>query len=141
MARKTTKRPAGKAAKKAVSDKTKKKPVHSLAQKKEKLPALGRMMNWVDQPGNATKIFWALAMVCGLLFIADFTYEKHGHFDIEHFAGFYGIYGFVMFTIIILAAKTLRIFILRPENYYGNKAVDQEDYPEDQLGKATHDGA
>jgi hypothetical protein len=44
-----------------------------------------------------------------------------------------------MFTALILAAKTLRIFIKRPENYYGDKAIDIEDYPADQLEKVDND--
>ena len=102
-------------------------------------PRLGRMMMWVDKPGSANKIFWALAIACVLLFLADFAYEKHGHFHIEEIPGFYGIFGFVMFTALILAAKTLRILIKRPEGYYGDKVVDAEDYPEDQLDKVDHD--
>jgi len=105
-----------------------------------KLPALGRMMLWVDKPGSAGKLFWGLAVVCGLLFLLDFTYEHHGHFDIENIPGFYGIYGFVMFTGLILVAKALRVLIKRPEDYYGDKAVDSEEYPADQLGKETRDG-
>ena len=102
-------------------------------------PLLGRMMLWVDKPGSSNKIFWGLAVVCGLIFLADFTYDKHGYFHIEETPGFYGIYGFVAFTALILIAKTLRVLIKRPENYYGDKAVDQEDYPEDQLDKVEHD--
>lgn len=105
----------------------------------ETYPALGRMLLWVDRPGSATKIFWALAGVCALLFALDFTYHKHGHFTVEDYPGFYGIYGFVMFTGLILAAKGLRVLIKRPEDYYGDKAVDREDYPEDQLEKVGHD--
>jgi len=105
----------------------------------KKLPALGRMLLWVDKPGSANKIFWALAVVCGLLFLADFTYEKHSYFDIEHLPGFYGIYGFVMFTGLILAAKGLRVLIKRNEDFYGDKAVDSEDYPEAGLEKVDHD--
>ena len=102
-------------------------------------PLLGRMMLWVDKPGSANKIFWGLTVACVLLFLADFTYEKHGHFQIEDIPGFYGIFGFVMFTALILAAKGLRILIKRPEDYYGDKAVDVEDYPEDQLDRVEHD--
>lgn len=102
-------------------------------------PALGRMLLWVDKPGSATKIFWALAVVCGLLFLVDFTYEKHGHFDVENLPGFFGIYGFVMFTGLILAAKGLRTLIKRDEDFYGDKAVDREEYPEAGLGKVDHD--
>jgi hypothetical protein len=96
-------------------------------------PLLGRWLGWVDRPTNANRIFWALGGLCALLFLADFTYVKHGHFDIENIPGFYGIFGFVMFTALILAAKTLRFFIKRPEDYYGDKAVDSETYPPDQL--------
>ena len=104
-------------------------------------PVLGRAFGWVDRPGNGTRIFWALAVLCGFLLLADFTYHKHGHFSVENLPGFYGIYGFVMFTALILAAKTLRIFIKRPEDYYGKAAVDSEEYPEAQLEKVDHDGA
>jgi len=101
-------------------------------------PWLGRMFLWVDKPGSANKIFWGLAVFCGLLFLIDFFYEKHGHFDIEHIPGFYGIYGFVMFTGLILLAKGLRVIIKRPEDYYADKAVDREEYPDDQLEKVDH---
>ncbi|MGE4610846.1 MAG: hypothetical protein AAED33_05565 [Paracoccaceae bacterium] len=101
-------------------------------------PALGRMMMWVDKPGSATKIFYALIVVCVLLFLADFTYEKHGYFRVEDIPGYYGIFGFVMFTALILIAKGLRVLIKRPEGYYGDKSVDVEDYPEDHLDKVDH---
>lgn len=105
-----------------------------------KLPRLGRLLLWVDRPGSANKVFWALAAVCLVVFLLDFTYEKHAYFDFEHIPGFFAIYGFVMFTGLILAAKALRELIKRPEDYYGDKAVDRENYPEDQLEKVNHDG-
>lgn len=94
---------------------------------------------WVDKPGSAMKIVWALAVACLLLFLADFTYEKHGHFDVENLPGFFAGYGFIMFTGLILAAKGLRVLIKRREDFYGDKAVDREDYPEAELGKVDHD--
>ena len=104
-------------------------------------PVLGRVLGWVDRPNSGNRIFWSLAVLCGVLFLADFTYHKHGHFAVEDMPGFYGIYGFIMFTALILVAKTLRIFIKRPEDYYGDAAVDSEQYPEVQLEKIDHDGA
>ena len=105
----------------------------------EKYPPLGRALTWVDRPGNVDKIVYALAAVCGLLFLADFLYHKHPHFAVEEIPGFYGIYGFVMFTGLILAAKALRFFIKRREDYYGDKAIDREDYPEEGLDKVDYD--
>jgi len=71
--------------------------------------------------------------------LADFTYKKYGHFEVESYKGFYGAYGFVMFTALILLAKTLRYFTQQPEDYYGDKAIDREEYPEDQLEKLGHE--
>ena len=105
----------------------------------ENLPTLGRLLLWLDKPGSANRIFWGLAVICLLLFLADFTYETHGHFAVEAIPGAYGIYGFVMFTGLILVAKALRFFIKRDEDYYGDKAIDSEEHPEDQLDKAKHD--
>ncbi len=102
-------------------------------------PLLGRLMLWVDKPGSATRLFYGLAGLCAVLFLLDFTYEKHGHFKAEDYPGFYGVYGFVMFTGLILLAKGLRVLIKRDEGYYGDKAIDTEDYPEDQLEKVDHD--
>lgn len=102
-------------------------------------PALGRMLLWVDRPGSANRIFWGLAVFSLLLFLADFTYNKYGAFEIESLPGFFGFYGFVSFTAVILLAKALRFFIKRPEDYYGDKTIDVEDYPAAGLDKAGHD--
>jgi hypothetical protein len=102
-------------------------------------PALGRWLTWVDSPGSATKIFYGLAALCAVLFLAGFTYEKHAYFTVENFGGFFALYGFVMFTFIIFAAKGLRVLIKRPEDYYGDKAIDSEEYPDDQLERIEHD--
>ena len=80
---------------------------------------LAKLFVWFATPANANKIFAALIALCLLLFLSDFTYKKYGHFPIEKIPGFYGAYGFIMFTALILAAKTLRLFIKRDEAYRG----------------------
>ena len=102
-----------------------------------KFSPLGKTLSWFTKTKHANKIFLGLALLCFVLFLADFTYNKHGHFDIEEIPGFYGAYGFFMFTALILVAKALRLLIKRPENYYGDKAVDGEDYPADQLEQGS----
>ena len=102
-------------------------------------PAIGRWLTWVDRPGSPNRIFWGLAVFCGFLLILDFTYEKHGHFAFEDFPEFFAIYGYVMFTLLILAAKGLRALVKKPEDFYGDKAVDREEYPADQLDKVDYD--
>ena len=102
-----------------------------------KFSPLGKTLSWFTKTKNANNIFLGLALLCFLLFLADFTYHKHGHFHIEEIPGFYGAYGFFMFTALILVAKALRLLSERPENYYGDKAVDGEEYPTDQLEQGS----
>ncbi len=104
----------------------------------ENLPITGRFFAWFSDPAHAKYIIGFLVILCVGLFLADFTYKKYGHFEVETYKGFYGAYGFIMFTALILAAKTLRSFINRPEDYYGSKAIDSEEYPEAQLEKLEH---
>ena len=73
---------------------------------------------WLDDPKNVRKIVLTLFVVCGLLFIADAFYEKHSHFAAEDIFGFYAIYGFVMCVALVLAAKVMRVFLMRDEDYY-----------------------
>jgi hypothetical protein len=73
---------------------------------------------WLDDPGNVTKIVWALVGVCVLLLLADAFLEKHGAFAIEHVFGFYALFGFVAYVALIFLGKGLRALVMRPEDYY-----------------------
>jgi hypothetical protein len=102
--------------------------------------ALGLLYSWVDRPGSVNKLTAVLAVLCLLSVVADFTYEKYGHFAEESTIGFYAIYGFISFTLLIFVARGLRVLMMRPENFYGDKAVDAEtQYPADQIDMKGHD--
>jgi hypothetical protein len=73
---------------------------------------------WLDEPRNVAKVFWALVAVCAALLAADFFYDKHAKFALENLFGFYGLFGFVCCVFLVLAAKELRKFLKRPEDYY-----------------------
>ncbi|MEM9601367.1 MAG: hypothetical protein AAGA11_00770 [Pseudomonadota bacterium] len=73
---------------------------------------------WFDKPENVRKIIWALGIVCAALFLADFFYHKHAHFAVENVFGFYALYGFIMCVLLVLAAKLMRVFLMRDEDYY-----------------------
>ncbi len=73
---------------------------------------------WIDEPKNVDRIVYALYAVCALLIVIDPFVHKHGPFDIEHWWGFYAIYGFVACVGLVLVAKWLRTILIQPENYY-----------------------
>ena len=84
------------------------------------------MFKWLGHKNSSRMIIGALVIICSVLFLSDFFYYRYGHFTIEEFPGFFAVYGFVMFSLIILGASILRVFLKRSEDYYGNKAVDGE---------------
>jgi hypothetical protein len=73
---------------------------------------------WLDEPNNVKKIFWAVCLLCAVVFVADAFYHKHVHFGAEGWFGFYGIFGFVACVGLVLAAKVLRKILIRAEDYY-----------------------
>ena len=42
----------------------------------------------------------------------------HGEFEVEHFYGFFAVYGFISYVFLIFAAKILRKIVMRKEDYY-----------------------
>ena len=60
---------------------------------------------WLEKPGSANKIYWALCIVCGLLFIAEIFFDKHPRSSAEGIFGFYAIIGFVaLIGLVILVS-------------------------------------
>lgn len=74
--------------------------------------------HWLDNSRNVDRVVWAIYGVCAFLFVIDIFIPKHGPFGIEHVFGFYGVYGFVACVGLVIAAKTLRVILMRPEDYY-----------------------
>ncbi len=105
----------------------------------EDFPFLGRMFMWVEKPGSVKILTNSLIAFCVIAVLANFTFSKKGHFGVESVPGFYALYGFVAFTFIIFVAKALRTVIMRDESYYGEKAIDTEEYPPEELEKINHD--
>lgn len=77
-------------------------------------------------PGVTKKLLWALYALSAAFLLADFFYEKHGHWDFEKWVGFHAGYGFLAFVFIVFAGAGLRHVISRPEDYY-----ESEDGPGD----------
>ena len=73
---------------------------------------------WLDDMRNVHKLFWVLVATCGLLFLADFFYEKHVIFAFENWIGFFGLFGFFMSFALVLVARELRKVLMRDEDYY-----------------------
>ena len=73
---------------------------------------------WLDDMRNVDKLVYGLYAICAGLLLIDILVPKHGPFAIEHWLGFYGVYGFVACVGLVLAARALRVILMRPEDYY-----------------------
>lgn len=71
-----------------------------------------------DNPRNVKRVLYALYAVCALSIVAELFIDRHVDHPWEVLFGFYGVYGFVACTILVLAAKELRKVLMRKENYY-----------------------
>lgn len=73
---------------------------------------------WADKPDNQRLIRRVLYVACALLVVVDFVVHRHIYTDIERVPAFYALYGFVALVGVVMAAKGLRYFVKRNEDYY-----------------------
>ena len=81
---------------------------------------------WLDKPGSTGVLYRILLVICGLLLVADvldllhILYHKHGHYTAESWFGFYPIFGFIAYSLIVGAGWIWRRVVMRGEDYYGD---------------------
>lgn len=86
---------------------------------------------WADQPWFRKAFLGALVIACliaaALGFLPEFQ-KEHPHFTTENapfmteeFPVFFALYGFVMFSLIVLVGQHLRKLVARKENYYDER--------------------
>ncbi len=76
-----------------------------------------------DKPENVKRLIRGFFVCCVLLFLADFVAHRHLSFEegllpVEGWYGFYAVYGFVAYTLIVAGSVVLRKVVMRSEDYY-----------------------
>ena len=71
-----------------------------------------------DDPKNIRRLQVGFFLALVLVFIAEAFVDMHGQFYVEHFYGFYAVYGFISYILLIFIAKLLRKVLMRKEEYY-----------------------
>ncbi|GHF57965.1 hypothetical protein [Seohaeicola zhoushanensis] len=92
-----------------------------------------------NQGPGASRMIVGLALVCAVLFLADFAYEKHVYVPVESMPGFYAIFPLVTCLALVIVARVLQAVLRRPVGYYAPKDVETEAYPEDGLNRERAD--
>lgn len=57
--------------------------------------------------------------------------HKHGHYAFEKLPIFHALYGFAGCVLLVLAARVLRMVVMRDEDYYGDDAPLDEEQTEE----------
>ena len=74
-----------------------------------------------DNPNNIKRLLHVFYGICVILFVLDFVIHRHVMHSWENLWGFYPLYGFVGCVVLVLIAKWMRTFLMRPEDYYGDE--------------------
>ncbi|HCY86923.1 MAG TPA: hypothetical protein DHV36_17465 [Desulfobacteraceae bacterium] len=73
-----------------------------------------------DKPENVRRLLIGFFIALVLVLVAEAFVDMHGEFHVEHFYGFYAVYGFISYVTLIFVAKALRKILMRREDYYDN---------------------
>jgi len=71
-----------------------------------------------DNPQNVRRLRTGFFIALVLVLFAEAFVDMHGEFSVEHFYGFYAVYGFIAYVSLIFTAKFLRRILMRREDYY-----------------------
>ncbi len=71
-----------------------------------------------DNPKNIKRLRYGFFAALVLVLIAESLVDMHGEFPVEHFYGFYAVYGFISYVLLIFVAKVIRKIVMRKEDYY-----------------------
>ncbi len=71
-----------------------------------------------DNPENVKKLRKGFFAALVLVLVAEAFVDMHGEFTVDHFYGFYAVYGFISYVFLIFVAKGLRKILMRKEDYY-----------------------
>ncbi len=71
-----------------------------------------------DKPENVRRLLKGFFVALVLVLLAELFVDMHGEFSVEHFFGFYAVYGFICYVTLIFVAKFFRKLLMRKEDYY-----------------------
>ncbi len=71
-----------------------------------------------DNPANVRRLRIGFFVALVLVLVAEVFVDMHGEFYVEHFFGFFAVFGFISYVSLIFIAKFLRRIIMRKEDYY-----------------------
>lgn len=78
------------------------------------------LFGWTETKGIGAILFWIFAGLSLLLVAADLVVDRHEKISFANSVGFYGIWGFLAFSFVVLMGWPLGQLLRRDENHYGD---------------------
>lgn len=80
---------------------------------------LVKRLAFLDAKAFRDRVWIGLAVLLVGLIGADLIVHRHDYFDAAERFGFYGVFGFAAFALVVLSGWPLRRLLGRRETYYG----------------------
>jgi hypothetical protein len=77
------------------------------------------LFGWTETKNIGAILFWVLAVLSIILVLADLVIDRHEYFNFAESIGFFGLWGFLSFSFVVLMGWPLGRLLRRDENYYG----------------------
>ncbi len=74
--------------------------------------------DWLARPETIRKLWIALIAFLALLLVGGAVFPVHAHFTMDGLFGFAALVGFGACVALVVVAKTLSVFLKRPDTYY-----------------------
>lgn len=71
-----------------------------------------------DKPRNVKRLIVAFVAICVFLLLLEFVVHRHIEHAWENLIGFYPLYGFISYVLLVILSRGLRALVMRPEQYY-----------------------
>lgn len=78
------------------------------------------LFGWTEHKKIGAILFWVLAALSLVLVVADLGIHRHDKIAFANSIGFYGLWGFLSFSFVVLMGWPLGKLLRRDENYYGD---------------------
>lgn len=104
------------------------------------------LFGWTEAKNIGATLFWVLAVLSLILVLADLVIQRHEYLHFAESIGFFGLWGFISFSFVVLMGWPLGRLLRRDENYYGDAGGPPDDIDPDLEGQplpgpnGTHGG-
>ncbi|WP_323844190.1 hypothetical protein [Microbulbifer magnicolonia] len=87
----------------------------------------GDKHDFFDKPDNVRRLLRVFYGICALLVALDLVVHRHTEYRWEGLPAFYPVYGFVGCVLLVVVAKWMRKFLMRPGDYYDRVELAEAD--------------